>query len=257
MSDTGSATVQTICRYPVKGLSPEFLETVACKSGETLPYDRVYAIENGPSRFDPQNPKHLPKTSFLMLMRDERLATLETRFDAVSQTLTVLRGGKQVATGRLDEPTGRRIIEQFYSAYMNFSLRGAPKLVSAVGHSFSDMPAKCVHIINLETIRDLERSTGKSIDPLRFRANIYVDGMEPWSEFGWIDRSLSIGDAGFTVFARTKRCDATNVNPRKGVRDMNLPTLIQRNWGHSDFGIYAKVSSDGQIRTGDSITVEA
>ena len=153
MSAHGSATVQAIFRYPIKGLSPEPLESVECRTGDTLPHDRIYAIENGPSRFDPQNPKHLPKISFLMLMRDERLATLQTSFDAPTQTLTILRNGKQVASGRLDEPTGRRLIEQFLSAYMNFSLRGAPKIVSAEGHSFTDMPIKCVHIVNLETIQ--------------------------------------------------------------------------------------------------------
>ena len=139
---------------------------------------------------------------------------------------------------------------------MNFSLRGAPKVVSAAGHSFSDMPIKCVHIVNLETIRDVERSTRKTIDPLRFRANIYVDGIEPWSEFKWIDRTLSIGGAKLTVLARTERCDATNVNPKMGIRDMNLPALLLKNWGHSEFGIYAKVTGDGQIQSGDTLTLD-
>ena len=70
-----------LCRYPVKGLSPERLDSVTIEAGQTIPFDRAYAIENGPGRFDPDQPKHLPKIHFLMLMRDERLATLTAKFD--------------------------------------------------------------------------------------------------------------------------------------------------------------------------------
>ena len=78
--------VQAIQRYPVKGLTAEPLERVSLTPGETLPFDRAYAIENGPGRFDPQAPRHLPKITFLMLMRDERLATLRSRFEDDSET---------------------------------------------------------------------------------------------------------------------------------------------------------------------------
>ena len=255
MSNSTSPTVSALYRYPVKGLSPEALQSVTCTAGETFPCDRIYAIENGPNRFDPANPKHLPKVSYLMLMRDERLATLQTQFDDATDTLTVLRDGKQVARGQLNTPTGRMIIEQFMSAYMNFSLRGAPKVVSAPGHSFSDVPVKVVHIVNLASVRELERATRNTVDPLRFRANIYIDGVEPWEEFKWLDKQIESGAAKFSVIDRTQRCDATNVNPSKGIRDMAIPTALQRHWGHSDFGIYAKISGDGEVRVGDTFTI--
>ena len=86
-----------LCRYPVKGLSPQRLDAVDLRPGETIAFDREWAIENGPSRFDPAKPVTLPKISFLMLMRNERLAALETEFDEESKTLTLLRDGKQVA----------------------------------------------------------------------------------------------------------------------------------------------------------------
>src|ERR1700741_1357575 len=63
--------VTSIYRYPVKGLSPEPMQKVGLEPGRTLPFDRAYAIENGPGRFDPEHPVHLPKITFLMLMRDE------------------------------------------------------------------------------------------------------------------------------------------------------------------------------------------
>ena len=45
--------VAALYRYPFKGLSPEPLERVSLKAGEFFPDDRLYAIENGPSGYDP------------------------------------------------------------------------------------------------------------------------------------------------------------------------------------------------------------
>jgi uncharacterized protein YcbX len=58
-----SARIQSIYRFPVKGLSPEQLPSVSLRKGQPLPNDRRYAIENGPSGFDPADPKYFPKTS--------------------------------------------------------------------------------------------------------------------------------------------------------------------------------------------------
>lgn len=246
--------IASLYRYPVKGLSPEPLQSVELKSGETLPFDRAYAIENGPGRFDANAPRHLPKINFLMLMRDERLATLRSMFDDASETLTISRDGKQVARGQLTTPLGRQLIEQFLAAYMKTELRGPPKIVQAPGHSFSDMAAKCVHIINLASVREVERIIGRPVDPLRFRANLYLDGMEPWSEFGWLDREISVGPTKLAVFARTQRCEATNVDPATGARDMAIPAHLMRAWGHQDFGVYAKVVKGGEIAIDAPVT---
>jgi uncharacterized protein YcbX len=41
----GNPTIHAIYRYPVKGLSPEPLERATLAVHETLPADRLYAIE--------------------------------------------------------------------------------------------------------------------------------------------------------------------------------------------------------------------
>src|SRR5215475_8321003 len=81
-----AAAVQAIYRYPVKGLSPQALPSTHLGVGATLPGDRLYAIENGPSGFDPKQPKYQPKIRYLMLMRNERLALLKTRYEEASRT---------------------------------------------------------------------------------------------------------------------------------------------------------------------------
>lgn len=247
--------IASIYRYPVKGMTPERLARVTLAAGETLPFDRAYAIENGQGRFDAAKPKHLPKINFVMLMRDEKLAALEARFDDATETLTILRQGQQVARGQLTTPVGRQMIEQFLAAFLQGALRGAPKIVFAPGHSFSDVAAKCVHIVNLASVRDLERVIGRPVDPLRFRANLYIDGVPAWAEFGWLGKKIGIGDARLTVFDRTQRCDATNVDPATAARDLAVPAALQRAYGHTDVGIYAKVTTGGAVAEGEALTI--
>ena len=253
MTAPAPPTVTALYRYAVKGRSHEALPSVTLDAGGLMPFDRAYAIENGPGRFDPDNPRHLPKITFLMLMRDERLATLVTTFDDATETLTIARAGKQVARGQLSTPLGRKMVEQFFAAYMKSELRGPPKVVSAGGHSFSDVAMKCLHIVNLASVRDLERIAGRPVDPLRFRANVYLDGLEPWVERSWVGREIALGGVRCTVVDETGRCEATNVDPKTGARDMAIPSLLQRTWGHTDFGIYAKVAAGGKLAVGDAV----
>jgi MOSC domain-containing protein len=248
-----SARVTALYRYPVKGLTAQPLERVALTAGETIAFDRAWAIENGPGRFDPDAPKHLPKVAFLMLMRDERLAALAAEFDEETTTLTLRRDGRQVARGNLSTRIGCQMIEQFISAYMKEGLRGPPKIVSAAGHSFSDVAVKCLHIVNLASVRALERVAGRTIDPLRFRPNVVIDSDEPWAEFEWLDKTLKIGGARLEVIDRTQRCAATNVDPATAARDMAIPAILERSQGHSNFGIYARVTAAGEIAVADEV----
>lgn len=240
-------------RYPVKGLSAEPLQKVKVEAGSCLPYDRYWAIENGPGRFNPEAPRHLPKIAFLMLMRDERLASLATSFDEATETLTIKRAGKEVAKGKLSTRPGRLIIEQFFAAFMEDKLRGPPKIVSAPGHAFSDIAAKRVHIVNLASLRDLERAADRTVSPLRFRPNLVIDHPEPWAELSWIGREIRIGAVRLKVRKRTGRCAATDVDPMRGIRDMDIAALLTRHWGHSDFGVYAEIMSAGELELGQPL----
>jgi hypothetical protein len=248
-------TVQRICRHPVKGLSPEPLDAVELTPGAGLPHDRRFALARPATRFDAQAPQWLPKTSFYMLMRDERLAALATCFDDVAGVLSIDRGGREVARGRITEPVGRAIVEDFFAAYLGAAAGGKPRLVEApAGHMFSDHRNAVLSLINLATLRDVERIVGAPVDPLRFRANLYVDGAEAWAEFGWVGGEIAVGGARFRVTARIDRCAATNVDPATGARDMNVPKALQRGFGHVDCGVYAAVVAGGSIAVGDALT---
>jgi uncharacterized protein YcbX len=254
---TAAAKIQAIYRYPVKGLSPEPMQRARLEVGETLPGDRLYAIENGPSPFDPALPRHQPKTRYLMLMRNERLATLKTRFDAPNRTLVIVWQGREAARGDLGTPQGRGAIERFFADFCPDELRGPPKLLHAPGFSFSDVARKVVSIINLASVAALENVIGAAIDPLRFRGNLYVTGWPAWRELDWVGQEIAIGpDARLKVVKRIVRCAATNVDPDTGIRDLAIPDALQRTYGHADCGIYAEVVTPGEVAVADAANSE-
>src|SRR5258708_34486876 len=112
MPESQSAQIASIHRYPVKGLSPESLAQVALHAGQTLPADRRYAIENGPSGFDPADPQYFPKIKFLMLMRNERLAGLHTHYDEHSHVLPIPADGTAALRGILETPQEMAALER-------------------------------------------------------------------------------------------------------------------------------------------------
>jgi uncharacterized protein YcbX len=249
-----TASLQAIYRYPVKGLSPEALARAALSPGATLAADRLYAIENGPSGFDPAKPAHLSKTRFLMLMRDEKLASLDTSFDDATHRLTIRQDGAVKAQGDLRSEDGRSEIERFFAHFCAADLKGPPRILQSPGHSFSDVAAKVVSIINLASVAAIEKIVGAAIDPLRFRGNLHVTGWPAWHEFDLLGETLLVGAARLKVVKRITRCAATNVKPGEGIRDMEIPKTLMRNFDHMDCGIYAEVIAGGEIAPGDEIS---
>jgi hypothetical protein len=129
--------------------------------------------------------------------------------------------------------------------------------VFADGHSFSDVAAKCLHIVNLASVRELERVVGRPLNPLRFRPNVVVDGPGAWTEFDWIGNRIALGEVVLDVLKRTERCAATDVDPETGKRDTAIPAVLQRTWGHMDFGVYARIAQGGTVAVGDPVSVRA
>jgi uncharacterized protein YcbX len=256
MSSVRPAEIASLYRYPVKGLSPESLQGVLLSAGHTLPADRRYAIENGASGFDPAAPAWRPKSSYLMLMRNERLAELQTHYDDESHRLTINWRGRLAAAGNLETLEGRAAIEAFFTANFTGELKGDPKVISGGGHSFSDVAKKVVSIVNLGSLAAIGNLVGAPVHPLRFRANLYASGWPAWQEFELLGKTLAIGGARLKVVKRTTRCAAVDVDPESAARDFDIPSAMMRRLGHNDCGVYAEVVADGAIAIGDEIAIE-
>ena len=256
MSEPASAEIAGIYRYPVKGLSPEPLQRVALAVGQTLLADRRYAIENGPSGFDPADPKWMSKAYFLMLQRDEWLAGLQTHFDDASNVLTIRHNGSIVAQADLETAEGRAAIERFFASHFANRIKGPPKILKGKDHSFSDVAKKVVSIINLASLNAIGDIVEQPVHPLRFRANLHVQGWPAWREFDLLGQTLAIGEARLKVVKRITRCAAVNVDPDTAARDLNILHTLMRRFGHADCGVYAEVVSGGEVAEGDGVSNE-
>jgi uncharacterized protein YcbX len=115
-----------------------------------------------------------------------------------------------------------------------------------------------VSIINLASVADIETLVGSAVDPLRFRANLYVENWPAWREFELIGQTLSVGaQVRLKVVKRIMRCAATNVEPGTGTRDLTIPATLTRGFDHADCGIYAEVIAGGPIAAGDRIDISS
>jgi uncharacterized protein len=260
-----ATTVSAIYRYPVKGLSAERLDRVPLTRGECLPEDRRFAIALASTRFDPARPEWLVKTHFAMLMRDEKLAQLTTRFDPATGDLTIERTGDAggiALRASLTDPAGCRSIGDFLGDFLGEGVARPLRVVAAPGHAFADARRKpnattdkYVSLINLRSIAALAGRMGAPVDPLRFRANVYFDGLPAWQELDWIGSTIEVGDARLRVIAAITRCAATQVNPATAERDLDIPAALQRQFGHNLMGIYAEVAAGGDIAEGDALAI--
>ena len=260
MSVLSTVSVSELFHYPIKGLSPQKDRSldVTAENGLVGP-DRRFALALGTTTFDPHHPEPLDKGYFLMLRRDESLAALKTVFDAETGTLTIVKADGATFVANIEDPAGRDAVEGFFADYLGDACQGRPKLVEAAGHKFTDVsvisPAmmRAVSVINLASVRDLEARYGRPLHPLRFRANIYLDGLAPWEELDWVGREVAIGSARFRCVLRTRRCAAIDVDPETGIRDTALPKAIFSNYGHPDCGVYFEVSHGGTVEVGDDV----
>jgi len=250
-ADTQGRTVARLCRYPVKGMTAEALEEVTLRPGRAVPNDRRFAFAHGDSGVDPARRGWAPKSQFLMLARNARLAGLAAALEG--EVLTLRRDGAVVARGRIDDPAARAALEAAVLHHMDDEVKGAVHLVAASGQPYSDVPAPWLSIINRASLLALEAVAGAPLDPLRFRANLYYEGGQAWEERDWPGREIVVGEVRLRVEEPIERCAATNVDPQTAARDLNLPLVLQRQFGHVEMGVYATVVAGGTVRVGDRL----
>jgi uncharacterized protein YcbX len=248
-----TATIAALYRHPVKGFTPEALTDARLEADGWFPDDRLYAVEYGPSGFDPEAPVHLSKMKFAVLARDAALARVRTRYDAPSRTLTVEAQGRPTLTAALDQAEGRRAFADWLTDFLGEDAAGPLRILSAPGHRFMDSRRGHVSLLNLASVRDLEARVGRSLDPRRFRANVWVEGWPAWIEMEGADREVRLGAAGLEGLKPIVRCAATHVDPDTGERDFDLVSALFTHYGHRDCGLYAAIRTGGPIAVGDAV----
>ena len=229
--------IQSLWRHPVKGFTPERLNEANLLAGGFFPCDRLYAVEDGPSGFDPEAPVWIPKQKFTVLAKIAQVARARTAYDDATGVVSASAAGREPIRASLTEAGGRRAFAAWLTDFLGDEANGPLRVVGAPGHRFTDDPRGEISIVNLASLRDLEARIGRSIDPLRFRANLYVDGWPPWIENEAKDSEVRLGPVKARVFAPIARCVATHVDPATGERDIDIVPALHANYGHRLCGI--------------------
>lgn len=256
-----AATVRSLFTYPVKGLSAQALSRVTLAAGSGFPLDRVFALARRDGQYRPGIQEAIRKQEFHMLANDARLAGLTSELHSDGRTLTIAVRGHAVLTADLVTEEGAREIARFFARVLDLPEDQWPLVARGDGRRFTDVSVRsdqmmnAVSIINLATVEALGDRLGVKVDPMRFRANVYLDGWEPFSEDELVGRGIAIGPCEANVVLATHRCAATEVNPDTARRDIALPRLLMENYGHDKLGIYAQLTSGGTVRPGDAVLI--
>lgn len=250
--------VAAIYRHPVKGFTPEAVEAARLTAGGYFPFDRLYAVEDGPSGFDPETPAHISKQRFTVLARLPQVAQVRTRYDEATGRLAASAPGVEPIEADLTSEAGREAFAAWLAAFLGDAVDGPLKVLAAPqGYSFMDHPKGFVSILNLASVRDFEQRLGRAVDPLRFRANIHVEGWPAWAENDLVGRALTLGSGEATVFKPIVRCTAPDANPDTGSRDLSTTHDLFDQYRHVLCGVYVEVTRGCTLQPGDALDLIA
>ncbi|MEM8704247.1 MAG: MOSC domain-containing protein, partial [Pseudomonadota bacterium] len=211
-------TISRLNRFPVKGMSAEPLSSLTLSKGEGIPGDRLYGFARYDSGFDPDKPEPLPKERFVVLVKEAALAGLKTRFSSDGELLSIDANGR---THEFDMTSSdaRGEAASFLHEVLSLSDPEPPVFVSSAPHRFTDVSVvspqmmNAISVLNLASVKAFGERVGSEVHPGRFRANIEIDGLPPFSELDAVGQVLTFGNVRLRILSRTRRCAATEVNP--------------------------------------------
>lgn len=241
-----------IFRHPIKAHGREALASVALSAGEALPWDRRWAIAHEAARI---TPGWNNCNSFLRGVKSPQLMAMEARFDEASQQVHLSHpkiGALSVNPDDADDAA--RLIDWVRPLIPQD--RAQPVKVVRFDGGMTDSNYPTVSILNLASLADLSARMGMDLSIHRWRANFWIDGLAPWAEFDWIGKRVAIGDAVLEVTERIGRCRATCVNPATGEVEGETLAALTKAFGHTDFGIFARVVRGGTVALGDAWSLQ-
>jgi uncharacterized protein YcbX len=253
---TDSIRLAHISRYPVKGLDEQSLEAADLSVGAALPGDRRFAIAHGASAYDAAQPGWQKKAHFLNWARTPAIAAIRARYAGNGHVVSLSENGAELLRDAdLTTEAGRAALCDVLLKRLPQESRGKLTVAEAPGVSFSDVEPKFLSIQNRASLDAIGSFAGMAFDQRRMRGNLLLDGVAPWAEMDWVGKSIRVGEAELEIVEIIGRCPATTLDPLNGAR--NLPTLdiLNREYGHQDCGLYAKVVAGGTIRVGDAVSL--
>jgi len=243
------ARVAALWRHPIKSHGREALRAVTLSAGRTMPWDRRWAVAHELAQAD--DSAWAPCANFSRGAKAPALMATSAHSDEAAGTLTLSHPDRPDLC--FDPDREARAFLDWVRPLMPQDRARSVRIVRVAGRGMTDTEFPSVSLINLASGEDLSRRMGQPLSPLRWRANIHLDGLEPWAEREWIGRRLRVGTAELTIREAIGRCLATAANPETGIRDADTLAALETRFGHRDFGIYAEVTGTGTVAIGDPV----
>ena len=242
-------TLANIWRHPIKGIGAEPLGATTLLPDRPLPLDRAWAVlEAGGDAGGGWRTCR----NFLRGAKGPSLMAVAARVDQ-----GVIHLSHPDRPDLAIDPASDAAAPALFAWLAPIYPPDRPAPVSldrAPNQGLTDAPFASVSVLNHASLRALSQKLGQPLDARRFRGNLWLDGMAPWEEFDLPGQTLAIGTARLEVIEPITRCRATEANPATGRRDAPTLQTLQDGWGHTDFGVYARVIIGGDIAIGNQVT---
>jgi len=241
------ATLAEMWRHPIKSHSREAISSATLTVGETLPWDRHWAVVH--DRSDADGTVWARCTNFIRTTNTAALMAITSKLNEESGTLTLHHPERPDLTFQPNlDPTP---FFGWISPLMAGERNKPTRLVRAKQFGMTDSAYPSISLYNSASHRAVSQKMGRALSIHRWRGNLWLDGLVVWEEFDWIGKQIRIGTAVLEVTERIGRCSATAANPTTGLRDANMLGVLNT-WGHRDFGVYASVVESGVVAVGNT-----
>jgi len=249
-----TANVTTLYRHPIKGYGVEELAEITLVAGAAMPGDRVWAVRDANGQFNADAPEWVSCRNFARGAKSPQLMAVKAQTHA-DERLTLSHPDLPNITVDLTRAEDCARLLRWAKPLSGEGRAASVEVVAAPGVSFTDSDWPSVSIMTQASLRALSQAAGRSLSPLRFRGNIWLDGFAAWEEAEWEGRTLAIGEARLEVVEPITRCRATTANPDTGQRDTDVLGILNDRFGHQEFGMAARVVQSGRIAPGDGVRV--
>jgi uncharacterized protein YcbX len=255
-----SCLVKFINYCPVKSVSFQSIESSNIKKNLGMANDRIFAfsrgVDNEQSKLIENNAKERKLNNFLTLKNSPVLN--KYNFLYKNEKLTLIDQGKELLTISPDKQEERLLITNKLIE-LESSLTQPITLLKNKDFPFYDTSSSnkvfnSISLINLNSINDFGNKINQKVEFQRFRANFYVEGIDPWEERNWINNIIKINNVSFKVEKNIPRCVAINLTPKTDIKT-NLLGSLKKNYNHFDMGIYLTALENGEVNIGDKLVI--
>lgn len=243
--------VAALWRHPIKGHGREALDAVTLIEGQTMPWDRRWAVAHELAQAD--GSAWAPCQEFSRGSKVAALMAINAKAHEDEATVTLTHPDRPDLT--FDPDREDTAFLDWVRPLMPPARAQSARIVRVPGRGMTDTDFPSISLINLASNDAVTEKMGQAISPLRWRCNIHVAGFPAWEEFEWIGRTIRLGEVELDVREPILRCMATTANPDTGERDADTLGALNAHWGHQNFGIYAQVAKSGRVAVGDAVEV--